>query len=66
MLNEILEIRWNVHQPLKWENYKSTNIRDNTNCFAHAIGSTNISDPRYYRLCMVSGKKGLIEDYFSL
>ena len=65
MLNEILEIRRNVHQPLKWEDYSSTNIRDNTNAFAHAIGSTNVSDPRYYRLGMVSGKKKLKQEYFS-
>lgn len=66
MLNEILEIRRNVHQPLKWEDYNSTNVRDNTNAFAHAIGSTNVSDPRYYRLGMVSGKKKLKQEYFSL
>ena len=62
MLNEILEIRRNVHQPLKWEDYNSTNIRNNTNCFSHAIGSTNVSDPRYYRLGMLSGKKELKEE----
>ena len=66
MLNEILEIRRNVHQPLKWEDYNSTNVRDNTNAFAHAIGSTNVSDPRYYRLGMISGKKRSKQDYFSL
>lgn len=54
-----------VHQPLNWEDYNSTSVVEDTNCFAHAIGSTVTSDISAYRLGMLSGKKKLKDGYIS-
>ena len=54
-----------VHQPLNWEDYNSTSVVEDTNCFSHAIGSTVTSDISAYRLGILSGKKELGMEYFS-
>lgn len=59
------KIKRAVHQSLNWEDYNSTSVKDNTNCLAHAIGSTVTSDRRAYRLGVLSGKKDVGEQYFS-
>ena len=33
MEKTVERIKQNVHQPLKWENYNNTIVRNNTNCF---------------------------------
>lgn len=66
MLKKIEKIKRDVHQPLKWNDYNSTNVRNNTNAFSHAIGSTVASASQYYRLGMLSDKKALKEEYKSI
>ena len=61
-LEKIIE---SVHRPMAWDQYNSTNVRNNTNCFSHAIGSTATSDRRFYRLGVISGKKDIEQEYFS-
>lgn len=63
--NDIEKIKRDVHQPLKWSEYDSTNVRDNTNCFSHAVGSV-VPLINYYRLGMLSEKKGIKEEYLSI
>jgi len=63
---EILEkIKSAVHQPLNWDDYNSTNVQVNTNCFSHAIGSTVIDEPSVYRIGMMSRRKRLKQQYYS-
>lgn len=59
------KIKKAVHQPLNWEDYNSTAVMENTNCFSHAIGSTVTADRSAYRLGMLSGKKEVKEGYIS-
>ena len=54
-----------VHQPLNWEDYNSTAVIEDTNCFSHAIGSTIMANREAYRLGMLSGKKKIKDGYFS-
>lgn len=63
--NDIEKIKLDAHQPLKWHEYNSTNVRDNTNCFSHAIGIT-VPLLKYYRLGVLSGKKNVKEEYKSI
>lgn len=60
------KIKRAVHQPLNWDDYNSTSVMDNTNCFAHAIGSTVTADGCAYRLGILSGLKDVEEKYFSI
>ena len=39
-----------VHKPLNFNDYNSTMTTNETNCYAHAIGSTVTSDRRVYRM----------------
>ena len=59
------KIKKAVHQPLNWEDYNSTFVKENTNCFSHAIGSTVTADHTAYRLGMLSGTKKLKDGYIS-
>lgn len=61
----IEKIKNAVHRPLNWEDYNSTSVVEDTNCFSHAIGSTVTSDITAYRLGRLSDKKGLGKEYFS-
>ena len=63
--NDIEKIKRDLHQPLNWDDYNSTYIRDNTNCFSHAIGIT-VPLLKYYRLGVLSGKKDVKEEYKSI
>ena len=62
---KIEKIKSAVHQPLNWEDYNSTAVIEDTNCFSHAIGCTITSNRSAYRLGMLSGKKKLKDGYFS-
>ena len=61
---ELQKIKLAVSQPLNWEAYKSTNVQNVTNCFAHAIGC-NIPYELTYWLGNISNKKSRHEDYKS-
>lgn len=61
----IEELKLAVHRPLEWSDYDSTNINKATNCLSHAMGSTVISNPKLYRLGMISRKKDPNEEYTS-
>lgn len=54
-----------VHQPLNWEDYNSTSVIEDTNCFSHAIGSTVTSYRSAYSLGVISGKRKLESGYES-
>lgn len=53
-----------VHRQLDYSQYDSTLIRDNTNCYAHAIGATYAYLERY-RLGAISKCKPINEKFFS-
>jgi hypothetical protein len=64
-IEEIIEkVTEYVHRQLDYSQYDSTIIRDNTNCYAHAIGST-YSYRQIYRIGAISKSKSIDEDYFS-
>ena len=65
MNTTIEKIIQSVHQELDWDVYNHTNVKDNTNCFAHAIGSTVTSANKYYRVGILSGKKPDDQAYIS-
>ena len=65
-IETIEEIKKAVHQPIDFKDFESTYIRENTNCFALAIGSTVTSDKTLYRPGRISGKKPLNQDFFSI
>lgn len=64
--NVIETIKEAVHQPIDFKDFESTCTRENTNCFALAIGSTVTSDKTLYRPGRISGKKPLNQDFFSI
>lgn len=64
MKEAIMKLSEYVHKDLDYSEYNSTMIRNNTNCYAHAIGST-YSDLKMYRIGAISGLKSIEEKYFS-
>ena len=58
-------LRIAVHSTLNYEDYNSTVVLANTNCFSHAIGST-ISCIELHRIGAICGKKDIDERYFSV
>lgn len=54
--NGIDKIKEMVHSPLNWKHYNETLVRDETNCYAHAIGSMYPSKG-LYRIGNLSGKR---------
>ena len=64
--NVIEKIKKAVHQPLNFDDFKSSCTRENTNCFALAIGSTVTADKTLYRIGRISDKKPLDEKFFSI
>lgn len=59
----ILAVNEAVHKPLNYNDYDQTAVREGTNCYSHAIGSTVHSDNRVYRLGAASGKN--LDDYYT-
>jgi len=53
-----------VHCPLDYSKYESTIIRNNTNCYAHAIGST-YPELKMYRIGAISQLKSIEKAYVS-
>lgn len=64
MDEKISKIRNAVHEEFHFEDYNSTNVRDNTCCYSHAIGST-LPFKEFYRIGAISGRKGIKEEYRS-
>lgn len=64
-IEAIEQIKEAVHNPLDYKDYNNSYVQDNTNCFAHAIGSTVTADRTLYRLGMISEKKPIDQEYFS-
>ena len=62
---KIENIKKSVHLPLNFLDYNGTNVRDNTNCYSHALGST-LPFLELYRIGSISGKKGIDERYKSI
>lgn len=54
-----------VHSPLNYDDYNSTIVIRNTNCFSHAIGST-LPYIELHRIGAICGKKDISERYFSI
>lgn len=66
--NRIDKVKEVVHLPLKWERYNETLVRNETNCYAHAIGSTYPCFG-FYRIGVLSGniisKEEYAQEYYS-
>lgn len=64
-MNElIMKLIEYVHKCLDYSEYNSTVVRNNTNCYAHAIGST-YPELKLYRIGAICGLKDIEEQYFS-
>lgn len=64
-MDRIAEIKEQVHSDLHIEKYEETNVRNNTNCYSHALGAT-LSYLSLYRVGAISKKKAINEEYFSV
>lgn len=56
-IEAIEKIKKAVHQPIDFNDFESTCTRENTNCFALAIGSTVTANRNLYRPGRISCKK---------
>ena len=65
-IETVEKIKKAVHQPINFRDFESTCTRENTNCFALAIGSSVTADRTFYRPGRISGKKPLKQDFFSV
>ena len=59
------KIKKEVHLPLATQRYEETLVRNETNCYSHAIGATT-PVLQIYRIGAISGKKDICERYKSL
>lgn len=57
---ELPRILKEVHSTPTFERYEETNVRNNTNCYSHALGTTQM-----IRVGQISGKKDTNEKYIS-
>lgn len=57
---ELTRILKEVHSTPTFERYEETNVRNNTNCYSHALGTTQM-----IRVGQISGKKYTNEKYIS-
>ncbi len=55
-----------VHEPLNYDEYDSTMVRNNTNCFSHAIGTICTMDPTLFRPGRISGLKSINHEFVSI
>lgn len=60
----VQKIKESVHQELDTSRYNDTIVRDNTNCYSHAIGST-VCYKKLHRVGAISGKKKIDQEFFS-
>ena len=63
-MSRFTEILSQVHSKPCFEAYEETNIRDNTNCYSHALGAT-LPYLECYRVGALCGEKSTDEPYFS-
>lgn len=54
-----------VHSELDYSQYDSTIVRNCTNCYSHALGST-LTCSEFYRIGAICGKKSRKQEYFSI
>ncbi len=59
------EIKTQAHLPLNFKKYDETNVRENTNCYSHALGLT-VPCLTLYRVGAICGKKPIDEDFKSI
>lgn len=57
---ELTRILKEVHSKPSFKRYEETNVRNNTNCYSHALGTTQM-----IRVGQISGKKDTNEKYIS-
>lgn len=60
----INELKERVHRKIDYSAYASTNVRNGTNCYSHALGSTLPHSP-LYRVGAICGKKNIHDQYCS-
>lgn len=65
MKDYIATLTQQVHSNPSFEKYVETNVRNNTNCYSHALGAT-YPKLELYRVGAISQKKPIEEIYFSV
>lgn len=65
-IETVERIKKAVHQPLNFDDFKSSCTRENTNSFALAIGSPVTADRTLYRPGRISGLKEKTQDFYSV
>lgn len=63
--DELCKLQNEVHSNPDFSVYNSTNTRDSTNCYSHAIGA-RYPKLQLYRIGAISGKKPINESYESI
>lgn len=64
-MSRFTEILSQVHSKPCFEAYEATNVRNNTNCYSHALGVT-LPYIECYRVGALCGKKSIDEPYSSI
>ena len=65
MKDYIATLTQQVHSNPLFERYEETNVRNNTNCYSHALGAI-YPKLQLYRIGAISQKKSIDEKYFSI
>lgn len=65
-MSRFTEILSQVHSKPCFEAYEATNVRNNTNCYSHALGIISPYPEFFCRIGAISGKKAINENYFSI
>ena len=65
MINVIDDIKLQAHLIPDFTKYNETNVRDNTNCYSHALGLTK-PYLTLYRVGAISNNKQITEEYKSI
>ncbi len=65
-MDKITALQYQAHSKPLYENYNQTNVRDNTNCYSHALGLTLPYSELYCRIGAISGKKPIDQNYVSI
>ncbi len=64
-MDKMLQIVKQVHETPSFAKYEETNVRENTNCYSHALGAT-FPCLSLYRVGAISKKKPIEEPYTSI
>lgn len=65
MKDYIATLTQQVHSNPLFKRYEETNVRNNTNCYSHALGMT-FPNIELYRIGAISNKKPVDQEYFSI